>query len=70
VLDTWAEQLTALAWQAVLDAAAGLAAQAGTDADGTPLVATALAAAPDRLEVLPQARHGFDRVLTGRAVTS
>jgi hypothetical protein len=69
VLDAWAEQLTALAWQAVLDTAAGLAAQAGTDLDGTPLVATALAAARDRLEILPQARHAFDRVLTGRAVT-
>ena len=69
VLRTWGEQLTALAWQAVLDTAATIAAQAGTDADGTPLVATALAAAPDRLEVLPQARQPFDRMPSGRAVT-
>jgi hypothetical protein len=69
VLDDWGEQLTAFAWQVVLDSAERIAAQAGTDADGTPLVATAMAAARDRLEVLPQARHPFDRILTGRAVT-
>jgi hypothetical protein len=69
VTDRWGEQLTALAWQAVLDTAAGIAASAGTDRDGTPLVATALAATREGLEVLPQARHGFDRILTGRAVT-
>ena len=68
VVDAWGEQLTALAWRAVLDTAAGIAGAAGTDADGTPLVATALAAAKDRIEVLPQARHPFDRVPTGRAV--
>jgi hypothetical protein len=68
VVDAWGEQLTALAWRAVLDTAAGIAGNAGTDSDGTPLVATALAAAKDRLEVLPQARHPFDRVPTGRAV--
>jgi len=68
VVDAWGEQLTALAWQAVLDTAAGIAGQAGTDPDGTPLVASALVAAKDRVEVLPQARHAFDRVPTGRAV--
>jgi hypothetical protein len=68
VVAVWAEQLTAFAWQAVLDAAAGLAAEAGTDEDGVPLVATALAASADRLEIVPQARHGFDRILAGRAV--
>jgi hypothetical protein len=68
VVDAWGEQLTAFAWQAVLDTAAGIAGQAGTDADGAPLVATALVAAKDRVEVLPQARHAFDRVPTGRAV--
>ncbi|MGZ6671176.1 MAG: hypothetical protein ACXVFM_02370, partial [Solirubrobacteraceae bacterium] len=58
-----------LAWQALLDSAAGVAAQAGVDTDGTPLVATALAAGKDRVEVIPQARHPFDRVLRPRAVT-
>jgi hypothetical protein len=69
VLDVWAEQLIALAWQAVLDTAAGLAARP---------VPTATAnrwwpprsPPPNRPEVLPQARHDFDRVLTGRAVIS
>ena len=69
VVEVWAEPLTALAWQAVLDTAAAVAARAGTDTDGTPLVATALAAADDRLEVLPQARHPFDRAPGPRAVT-
>ena len=70
VVEVWAEQLTALAWQAVLDTAAGIAAHAGTDVDGTPLVVSVLAAAKDRLEILPQARHPFDRVPGPRAVTS
>ena len=69
IVDGWDEQLIALAWQAILDAAAGVAAEAGTDADGTPLVATALVAAKNGWGVLPQARHGFDRILSGRAVT-
>ena len=69
VVAAWGEALTALAWQALLDVAAGLAARTGTDTDGTPLVATALAAAKDHLEVLPQARHGFDRRPRTRAVT-
>ena len=68
VVEAWGEQLTALAWQVVLDTAAGIAGHAGTDPDGAPLVATALVAAKDRLEVLPQARHAFDRMPTGRAI--
>jgi hypothetical protein len=69
VVEGWGDELTALAWQALLDVAAGVAARAGTDTDGTPLVATALAAGRDRLEVLPQARHPFDRLPRTRAVT-
>jgi hypothetical protein len=69
VIDLWGEALVALAWQALLDSAAGIAAQAGVDTDGTPLVATALAAAKDRVEVIPQARHPFDRLPRPRAVT-
>jgi hypothetical protein len=69
VIDLWGEALVALAWQALLDSAAGVAAQAGVDTDGTPLVATALAAGKDRVEVIPQARHPFDRVPRPRAVT-
>ena len=69
VVELWAEPLTALAWQAVLDTAAAVAAHAGADTDGTPLVVTAFAAAKDRIEILPQARHPFDRVPGSRAVT-
>lgn len=69
VIDAWGEALLALAWQALLDSAAGVAAHAGADTDGTPLVATAFAAAKDRVEVTPQARHPFDRLPGPRAVT-
>lgn len=68
VVRLWGEQLIALAWQALLDTAAGVARSSGVDADGTPLAATALSASKDGVEVLPQARHPFDRVSTGRAV--
>lgn len=68
VVTAWGERLTALAWQAVLDTAAGVAASVGTDTDGTPLVATALAAAAGSIEVQPQARHPFDRLPGARAV--
>jgi hypothetical protein len=69
IVELWAQPLTALAWQAVLDTAAAVAAHAGADTDGTPLFAAAFAAAKDRVEVLPQARHPFDRVSRPRAVT-
>jgi hypothetical protein len=68
VVAAWGEQLTALAWQALLDTASGVAASAGTDTDGTPLVATALAAGAASIEVQPQARHPFDRRPGPRAV--
>jgi hypothetical protein len=70
VVEVWGDQITALAWQAVLDTAAGIAGKSGVDTDGTPLVATALVAAASGIQVLPQARHGFDRVPPFRAVTS
>jgi hypothetical protein len=63
VVDTWGDALTAFAWQLVLDVAAGVAAHAGTDADGAGLVPAALAATPDGLSILPQARHHFDRLV-------
>nr|WP_284290521.1 hypothetical protein [Angustibacter aerolatus] len=56
--------LVALAWRAVLDAAAGLAAQVGTDADGSPLVPTTWTASADGMSIGPQARHPLDRVVT------
>lgn len=63
VVDVWGDALTAFAWQLVLDVAAGIAGHAGADADGAGLVPAALAATPDGLSVLPQARHPFDRVV-------
>jgi len=68
VVDHWGEALTALCWRALLDAAAGVAAATGRDHDGSPLVVTALTATRAGLQVLPQARHPFDRVGPGRAV--
>ena len=68
VVAAWGEQLTALAWQALLDTASGVAGSAGTDTDGTPLVATAFAAGAGSIEVQPQARHPFDRLPGPRAV--
>ncbi|RZS86839.1 hypothetical protein EV189_2255 [Motilibacter rhizosphaerae] len=65
VVERWGEALTAYAWQAVLDASAGLAAATGRDTDGAPLVPTALTASADGLEVLPQARHPMDRRRAG-----
>lgn len=63
VVDRWAGALTALAWQALLELASGVAAAAGSDTDGTPLIPVALAASSGGLAVLPQARHPFDREL-------
>ena len=63
VVDRWGEPLTALAWQALLDLARAVAVHAGRDTDGAGLVPVALAASPDGLVVLPQARHPIDRVV-------
>jgi hypothetical protein len=68
VVDVWGDALTALAWRAVLDAAAGVARATGGDHDGSPLIVAGLTASTAGIEVLPQARHPFDRVLAGRAV--
>ena len=68
VVRRWGDTLTALAWRAFLDMAGGVAKAVGTDTDGTPLIVTAVTAAPGVLEILPQARHPFDRLPTGRAV--
>jgi hypothetical protein len=62
VVDRWGDALVALAWQALLDTAAGLSAVAGTDVDGTPLVPTRWSASKGGLRIGPQARHPFDRL--------
>jgi hypothetical protein len=61
VVERWGDALVALAWQALLDSAAGLSAAAGTDVDGTPLVPTHWSASKGGIRIGPQARHPFDR---------
>jgi hypothetical protein len=61
VVDRWQDALVALAWQALLDTAAALSAAAGSDTDGTALIASRWTASKDGLTIGPQARHPFDR---------
>jgi hypothetical protein len=68
VVERWADALTALAWQALLDTVAGIAAAAGRDTDGSPLISAAVAATAKGLLVQTQARHPFDRIPAERAV--
>lgn len=51
------EAVIAAAWAALLEVAVALAARAGTDRRGEPLVPAALRAAPLAFTVLPQAQH-------------
>jgi hypothetical protein len=68
VVRRWSEELTALAWQAVLDSLGGVAAATGRDEDGSPLIPVAITASPAGLAVLAQARHPIDRVRPGPVV--
>lgn len=61
LVDTWGEAVLATAWKAVAEVAGRLAAQAGLDQDGTPLIPGGLVARDGVLELVPQARHAFDR---------
>ncbi len=62
LVDRWGEAVIAAAWKALLDVADQLAAEAGTDETGAPLRAGALITEGDRLGIVPQARHAFERV--------
>jgi hypothetical protein len=62
VVDRWHDALVALAWQALLDAAAALSASVGADIDGTRLIPTRWTASKDGIAIGPQARHPFDRL--------
>ena len=53
--ERWGDQLIAAAWHALLNLAAGVAAAAGTDTGGAPLIPVSLTADPGGLTVLPQA---------------
>lgn len=61
VVDRWEDSLVALAWQALLDTAAGLSAAAGADPDGAGLVPTRWSGSKEGLAIGAQARHPFDR---------
>jgi hypothetical protein len=68
IVERWGEALTALAWQALLDTAGGVAGAAGVDEDGAVLVPTALTASANGLALIAQARHQIDRVRPGQVV--
>jgi hypothetical protein len=70
IVERWGEALTALAWQALLDAVGGIAGAAGTDDDGAVLVPTALTASANGLAIIAQARHAIDRIRPDRVVLS
>lgn len=57
VTGTWADALTAFAWEALLTLAEHLAAEAGKDRRGRPLVPGAIAAEQGALLVKPMARN-------------
>ena len=69
IIRRWGEALTALAWQSVLGSIGGVAAAAGIDRDGAPLIPTALTATPAGVGIVLQARHEMDRIKPGRIVT-
>lgn len=60
VVDVWGDALIALAWQCLLDVAAGVSAASGSDSAGTPLIASALHSDGKTLSITPQARFAFD----------
>jgi hypothetical protein len=68
VVRRWGEALTALAWQAVLNSIGGVAAAAGVDRDGAPLIPTALTVTSSGIAVLGQARHEMDRMRRGQVI--
>jgi hypothetical protein len=61
IVDRWGDALTAAAHRALITLTQNIAGAAGEDVDGAPLLPAALQASPDGLEILPQARHAFDR---------
>lgn len=62
IVARWGDALVALAWQALLDASSALAAAAGADDAGVPLVPFSWSADRTGLHVAPRARHLGDRL--------
>ncbi len=63
LVERWGEAVIATAWKALLDVGQAVAAGAGTDEDGADLVPGAIVAKPEGLEIIPQARHVFEKVV-------
>ena len=63
LIDRWGDAAIAVAYGALLQVAADVAGAQGRDQDGAPLIAGAVYAQPNRLGVIPQARHPTDRVV-------
>jgi hypothetical protein len=61
VVDAWGDNLVAFAWHVVVEVATNVAGAAGRDVDGSRLVPIGLTVTPDLLQVVPMARHPFDR---------
>jgi hypothetical protein len=61
LVERWGDQLIAVAWQALVHFAGGIAGAAGSDDAGQPLIPASLTAGPAGLTVLPQAAHSLDR---------
>lgn len=61
IVDVWSEALTAVAWQALTQMAAGLAAESGGDGDGAGLVPLGLTARGRELRLATLAPHSLDR---------
>jgi hypothetical protein len=63
LVDRWGGSAIASAYRTLLQVAAETASAQGRDQDGAPLIAGAIYAQPNRLGVIPQARHPTDRVI-------
>jgi hypothetical protein len=61
VVQRWGEHIVAVAWDALVQVTAGIAAAAGVDDQSQALLPAAVTAGQGGLTVLPQARHAFDR---------
>ena len=61
LVDVWGEVAVTACWAAVVGVARSVAAAAGEDRCGCPLIPGAIRAADDEFIVVPQARHAIDR---------
>lgn len=61
LVEQWGAVVVAAVYRALLDVVSAVAATAGVDRDGTPLLPGAIASNGTSLSVIPQARHAIDR---------